>query len=583
MRVKTDCALAAALVMAMLAGCAGEIDGSSGVPGSGSATGAAASGNGANGIAGNGFTGGGGAMGAAPGTVGNAGSSGMSNAHPVDLTGSPQYYRLIRLTNAQWARAAQDVLKLPAPSGLEQGFQNAVIGTTDFSNNELVLGVDQRAWSDFEGAAETLAAQVTATDAALANVYGGTDPAGFISTLGRRAYRRPLSASEQSTYLTLYNQGASLTGTRSPFAKGASLVIRAMLQSPFFLYRTELGANGSPLSGYEMAAKLSLWLRGTTPSDSLLDSAAAAGSLDTVDGAAALATTMLGEPTATAVMRQFHGELLDFDQYQQISKVGVPSYKDSLNTEFEDTSYLFFDKIFTQGLGVKDIFTTTSGFVGTGMATLYGVQAPAGGYVERDLGPRRVGYYSQLPFLTLHGVNADPDSIHRGVSLNRGVLCAKLGPPAANIPPVPPLMPGQTNRQRIDTLTSGCGMTCHNEMINPLGFAFEHFDGMGQWRDTENGGLQIDSNGGYTFGDGTRKTWTGAAELMQALASTPQAHTCYAKKLASFALQRDIVAADMPVLTALTSTSMAPNGSVKQLIIDLVKTSAFRTRVGGNP
>ena len=120
-------------------------------------------------------------------------------------------------------------------------------------------------------------------------------------------------------------------------------------------------------------------------------------------------------------------------------------------------------------------------------------------------------------------------------------------------------------------------------MINPLGFAFEHFDGMGQYRDTENGGLTIDASGSYTFADGTTKTWTDAAELMQVLATTPQTHTCYAKKLASFALQRDIVASDMPLLTALTSTSMASSGSVKQMIVDLVRNNAFRTHVGGTP
>ena len=67
--------------------------------------------------------------------------------------------------------------------------------------------------------------------------------------------------------MALYNKGSSLMGTRSAFAKGASLVIRAMLQSPYFLFRTELGAKGAPLNGYEMAAKLSLWLRGTSPDD----------------------------------------------------------------------------------------------------------------------------------------------------------------------------------------------------------------------------------------------------------------------------------------------------------------------------
>ena len=160
---------------------------------------------------------------------------------------------------------------------------------------------------------------------------------------------------------------------------------------------------------------------------------------------------MLGETTATAVMRQFHGELLHFDRYAQISKVNVPdATSEALNAELRGVSYLFFDKIFTQGLGVKEILTSTTGFVGPGMAPLYGVTAPASGYVERDLGAQRVGYFSQLPFLTLYGLNDEPDSIHRGVSMNLDVLCAQLGPPAAVIPPIPPLKPGQTNRQRID-------------------------------------------------------------------------------------------------------------------------------------
>jgi len=556
------------LALGILAGCKGQI-----VSGSSGNGGSVGTGTGGTGTGGTGDTGSG----------GSTGSGGDGTASVLNLKGSPQYFRFVRLSNAQWGRAVQDVLKLDAPSGLEQSFQGAVIGTTDFSNNELVLNVNQESWAGFQAAAETLAAQVTATDAALAKVYSGTDPAGFITTLGRRVYRRPLTTAEQSTYLTLYNTGSTLTGTRSAFAKGASLVIRAMLQSPYFLYRTEMGTTGAALSGYEIAAKLSLWLRGTTPSDTLLDSAAGPGKLDTADGAATLATTMLGETTATTVMRQFHGELLHFDRFANISKVGVSTYKTSLNAEFLDVSNRFFDDIVTQGRGLKEILTSTTGYIGPGTASLYGMTAPASGYVQKDLGPQRVGWFMQIPYLALYGFNGDPDSIHRGVTLNLDVLCATLGPPAANIPPIPPLEPGQTNRQRIDTLTSGCGSSCHNDMINPLGFSFEHFDGMGQFRATENGGLTIDSSGSYTFSDGSTKSWDDAAGLMKVLASTPQTHTCYAKKLASFGLQRDIVASDMPLLDALTATSMASTGSVKQMIIDLVRNDAFRTHVGGTP
>jgi hypothetical protein len=518
--------------------------------------------------------------GGAGGTGGGAGGNGGSTtAKGIDLPGAPKYYRFVRLTNAQWGKSVRDVLKLAQPSGLESTFQNAVSGTTDFSNNELLLDVNQRAWTDFQTAAEALANQVTATDAEVAKLYPGTDSAGFIQTLGRRTYRRPLTAAEVTTYTALFNTGSAMSGTKSAFAKGAALVIRALLQSPYFLYRTELEAKGAPLTGYEVAAKLSLWLSETTPSDVLLD---AAPQLTSPDAVATQAKALLDAAAATEVMREFHRELLHFDRYSQISKLNVATYTPALNDEYLQSSYLFFDKIFAQGLGLRDILTTTKGFVGPGMATLYGLGSGASGFVEQELGPKRAGYFSQLPYLTLNAFNEEPDSIHRGVSLNLDVLCAPLGPPAATIPPVPPLQPGQTNRQRIDTLTSGCGAACHNAMINPLGFAFEHFDGMGQYRDMENGGLPIDSSGRYGFSEG-EQSFQDNAGLMQAMAGSEQAHLCYAKKLASFALQRDVVVADVPWLTKLSQASMADGGSVKQVMLELAKTDAFRTHLGGSP
>jgi len=553
--------------LTVLVGCNGAL--SSGSPGDGM-TGAAANGPGM-GSSGNGP----GSAGA--GGNGSAGAAGSSTvAMGIELEGEPKYFRFVRLTNEQWAASVRDVLKLAQPSGLAANFQQTVAGAKDFSNNELLLDVSQRGWGDYQAAAEKLAEQVTASDAALAGVYPGTDAAGFISTVGRRAYRRPLTPDEVTTYTALFATGSAMSGSKSAFAKGAALVIRALLQSPTFLYRSELEANGAPLSGYEVAAKLSLWLRGTTPSDALLDSAP---TLTTPDAVATQATTMMAEPAATAVMREFHRELLDFDRYQQISKLNVATYKESLNAEYEESSYLFFDKIFAQGLGLRDILTSTRGFVGPGMAALYGLSPGGSGFVEQDLGPHRAGYFSQLPYLTLHAFDEEADSIHRGVSLNLDVLCAPLGPPAV-VPPVPPLQPGQTNRQRIDTLTSGCGANCHNSMINPIGFSFEHFDGMGQYRDTENGGLPIDSSGSYTFNEGP-KTFQDNVGLMDAMANGEQAHLCYAKKLASFALQRDVVMADLPWLNKLATASRADGGSVKQVMLELAKSDAFRTHLGG--
>jgi hypothetical protein len=525
----------------------------------------------------------GGGGGPSRGLTGSAAAgSGPTTSTKLNLNGSPSYYRFVRLTNEQWTNSVTSVLGLPSPPTLAEGFQNPVSGTTDFTNNELVLDVDSRGWSDYQVAAETLAEQVTSDATLLGRLYAGTDAAGFITSVGGRIYRRPLTPSEIATYQTLFDTGTTLSGSRSGFAKGASLVLEAMLQSPYFLYRSELGAAGAPLTPYEVATKLSLWLRNSTPDDALLAAAAGPGKLDTPEGIAAAALSMLDGPAAKAVMRKFHGEFLHFDRYASLSKVGVANYDPAMNNELAESSYLFFDKIFRQGLGVKDVFLSTSGFVGPKMASLYGLTAPVSGFAEQELGGNRLGYFLQLPFLVLYAHNDEPDSIHRGVTMSLDVLCSKLGPPAGEIPALPTRVPGQTNRQRVDAHTKGCGLFCHNQMINPLGFAFENFDGMGQYRETETSGgevLPIDASGSFDFVEGT-KTYANAAELMQVLSTDEQAHLCYSKKLASFGLQRDVVDADVPLLEKLSSTSLSTSGSLKQVLLELVKQDAFRTRAG---
>src|SRR5690606_32422104 len=107
----------------------------------------------------------------------------------------------------------------------------------------------------------------------------------------------------------------------------------------------------------------------------------AAENLTTADAVAKQAEAMLEEPSAVAVMREFQREWLHFDRYAQISKVNVPDYTEELNAEFEETSYLFFDNIFTEDLGLKDVFTSTRGFVGPKMAKFYGLSADGTGYM----------------------------------------------------------------------------------------------------------------------------------------------------------------------------------------------------------
>jgi hypothetical protein len=500
-------------------------------------------------------------------------------AAPEAAPGTPLYSRFLRLTNSQWENSVRDILRLDAPTGQSAQLLHAVSGTTDFDNNERVVVVKSDNWSDFQAAAEAVAANVTVTDEALGAVVATTDATTFIRTFGRRAFRRELTPDEVSSYTTLYDEGPTYSGKQSAFTKGAALVISAMLQSPHFLYRTEMGEAGQALSGFEMAAKLSLWIRNTTPSDAVLD-AAADGAFDSADDARDQAEAMLAEPAAVDAIRRMHSQLYKIELLDTISKDRVEGYDDQLRVEFTAAANSFFDYIFSQDRGVRDILTTNVGFAGPLMAAIYGVEVQVPPWeIQQVLLPDRAGWYTQAPFLTQWAINNDPDPIHRGVRVNLDSLCLQLGPPAMMLPSVPALEPNQSNRQRFEALTAGCGGACHNVFINPIGFAFEEYDGLGRYRTSDNG-QAVDTTGSYPFSAGAQG-FDNSAELMQLVAESPEAHQCWSKKLASYALERDVVDADQPVVAALGAVSQASGGSLKQVMLALVQDDAFRTRVAG--
>lgn len=567
-----------------LAGCTGEIGGGGpgAMPGS-SDNGAITNGSSTNGVS-NGTTGATNGTGGAAsttgadtststdGTVGVINPDGQFPPAPMVLNGQPIYTRFMRLTNDQWERAVQDLLQLDAPPDKARFFQEPVSGATDFVNNESVLLVSNDLWAQYHTATKEVVQAFTVNDSQLQRIYSGNDARQFIETFGRRAYRRPLETAEVDRLQQIFDVGAGLSGSASSFTIGAGLVIEAMLQSPYFLYRTELGANGAPLNGYEVASKLSFLLRGTTPDDTLLD-AAERGELNSADGAIARATQMLDEPMAAELVKEMHAELFEFKMLGDIVK-DVPEFNPAVNAELEQSSEMYFDRIFKEGLGVREMLTSTQGYVGPLLAQLYGIQAPPTMQLT-DLGPERPGYFAQIPFLLLYGLNEHSDAIHRGVHLNFDVLCANVPPPPGAVT-LPAQQAGQTDRERIASGTRPCGNGCHDAYINPLGFAFENFDGLGRLRDTDNG-IAVDTASSYPFADGTRE-YANAPELMEIMASTEMAHACYAKHIASYVLQRDIAASDAPLVGELMSASLSQAASVKQIMLDVIAHPSFLTR-----
>jgi hypothetical protein len=518
---------------------------------------------------------------ASGGSTGRAGSSSFGGASTrpgeIDLTGNPIYTRVQRLTNEQWENAVTDILRLPERHELSAAFAPPLSGLTTFTNNEQVLFVTSREFDDFESGAEAAAAIATGSPEALAALYAGNDAAGFIRAFGRRAFRRPLSQEEETKYQNVFALGERLYG--AAFASGAALVIRAMLLSPHFLYRTELGAAGAPLDAYEIASKLSFWLLGTTPSDALLD-AAAAGKLSSNDQLVATTREMLDDPRAVTVMRDFHGQLLRVRYLQDASHVEASAHDPSLGPELTLAANAFLDFVFTKDFGLRELLTSEQAYVSPKLAPFYGVDAPKNALELLTVAPARIGYFMQVPFLMLWGTGTETNPIRRGFELERALLCPpeRSPPPGVEIPPVPPAIPGQTTRERVTRLDGSCGGACH-EAIDPLGFAFENFDGLGRQRELDNG-RPVDTTGAYPFAGGA-ESFAGGVELMRILANSGQAHDCYAKHVTSYALGRDLVERDRPMIHALGVVSGSQ--SLKELIIALVREPAFRARKDGLP
>lgn len=581
--------------LALALGCTATIDGVPSSTGGQTGTGAAAttSGSGAVGqggasmggaggqAGGTGATGSGGTL---AGTGGSTATGGASGAPPsgINLDGRAVYHRFVRLTHSQWEASTRDLLKLDALPGLSTGF----VGDPPegkFSNNERALYVTSTLREDYQRAAETLATQTAGDAQAIARVTGGTtDAATFVRTFGRRMFRRPLTTEEEQKFQAAFTSGPSLVASGDDFADGVRLVIEAMLQSPHFLYRSELGTDGAPLSSYEMASKLSFLLRNTTPDDELLD-AAATGELDTASGVIARATTMLDEEGAQAVLGRYHAELFGIERYLQIDKnrTAFPAYDTTLNAELLQADQLFFDRIFSTGQGMRALLTSSLAFVSSASAGFYGVAASGQGLTEVALGPERPGILTRLGFLAQNATLNQPDPIHRGVEILNRLMCADLLPPNGTIPELPQVKEGQTNRERVDAHTGvgTCGEGCHSVLINPLGFAFENFDAIGQSRDMDNG-HPVNTTGEIELSDGLH-AFNGAPELAALLAESPGVHGCYTKHLAEYTLARDTASGDRALVDTIEGISMNDNAGIKAVVLSIISQPSFLTRTGG--
>ena len=255
-----------------------------------------------------------------------------------------------------------------------------------FSNNERALYVTDTLRTDYQRSAETVAETVATDPTKLAKLGAAGDSGGLIASVGRRAFRRALTAEEQGAYATLWAQGATFYQSGDAFADGARVFIEALLQSPDFVYRVELTPDGTRLSGLELATKISYLLRNTTPSEDLLN-AAASGGLDTNEGLTSVVSQILEEDGARLALESFHRELFGLDRYSAILKntTNFPAYNEALNPVLMDADLLFFDYVYGQNRGLREILTSDVAFVNDATAGFYGLTSSSPALTQTQL------------------------------------------------------------------------------------------------------------------------------------------------------------------------------------------------------
>lgn len=498
-----------------------------------------------------------------------------------------------RLTHAQWENSVRDLLRLDAPPNLSSSFEPDT-RISFFDNNTRALRVSSDLWNDYQGAAEALAATIASDPNALARLLPPDQPSdaverarAMVRYLGRRAYRRPLSDEEVDAHVFLFEEGAAHFPELDPFDAGMRMLIEALLQSPHFLYRIELGsgqdATSVSLTDFEIASRLSYMIWNTMPDDELLD-AAARGTLHTPAQIAEQASRLLDDPRGHAMAERFHAQLFNWDLYRGLSKDAgeFPLYYDGIGSDMYEEARRFVEDVVLENDGnLAELLTAPYTFANDGLAALYGLDGSFDGSFSKasfdpDQQPNRGGLLTQLGFLASHG--GLTGSIHRGVFINHRVLCTELPPPPDALPPIPnDEGMTMTSRERIEMHTGPgtCGASCHGTYINPIGFAFESFDGLGQSRVEENG-RPIDTFAEFEFADGPVE-FDGAKELTSAMAERIEAHDCYTKHWVEYALGRDTAGSDLDLIQSLGDRSL-DGLSVKSLIIELVQSEEFRSR-----
>lgn len=403
----------------------------------------------------------------------------------------------------------------------------------------------------------------------------------FIASFGLRAFRRPLTADERASLNAIFTTFKSTEG----FDGAIEVTMQSILQSPQFLYRDEQALGPVPmpvvkLGGFELASRLSYFIWGSMPDDELLD-AAATGVLDTPEGLKAQAERMLADPRSVDGLMRFFSLWLYLDGVENTEKNTqvYPQFNSTLAKAWRTSLELYVKDVLAGEGTLRALLTSNVMFTNDSMS-MYGMSAPSASFVRHALeGTQRKGLLAQPGFLAFKAMPDGSSPVRRGIFVLDKLMCEAPPPPPADAnitPPVPST--SNTTRERFAKHSSDPGCKGCHQFIDPVGFTFENYDGMGQWRDSENG-QTVDASGGIInsrdpelIGD-----VTGVAALEELLAGSSRVHGCVAEEFYRFALGRSLSETDACTMAQINKRFLDSGGNFRALMLAIVESEAFRS------
>ena len=412
----------------------------------------------------------------------------------------------------------------------------------------------------------------------------------ILSTLARRAYRRPPTADDLVPLMTFYQEGRS-TGS---FEDGIELALRRLLASPQFLVRAEkeparvIDGHAYRIGDLELASRLSFFLWSSIPDDELI-AVASQGKLGQPKVLEQQVRRMLADSRSGALVSNFAAQFLYLRNLAATAPDGIfyPDWDDELRQSFRREAELFFDSIVREDRNVVDLLTADYTFVNERLARHYGIPNVYGSQFRRvRLGPEldaRRGLLGKGSFLAVTWTqNFRTSPVKRGVWVIENILGTAPPEPLPNVPPLEDAAAGsektltlreQMTLHRKNPMCAGC-----HKIMDPIGFALENFDADGKWRTTQGGDRRAPIDASAQLFDGQQVS--GPAGLRQALLRySPQFVRMFTEKLMTYAVGRGVEYYDMPVIRSIVRDAARDNNSFSSLVVGVVKSAPFQMRV----